>query len=310
MIRVENLTKKFQATRAVDDISFHVTKGEVVGFLGPNGAGKTTTMKILTCFMPPTDGTASIAGMDIYEHSLDIRKRIGYLPESAPVYPDMGVLDYLRYVAEIRQIPRDRIKARIQNVVKSCGLTGVVAKDVFELSKGYRQRLGLAQALIHEPDIIILDEPTTGLDPNQIIEIRNLIRDIGKEKTILLSTHILPEVEATCSRVIIINRGRIVAQGTPAELSAGAQHQQTVYITVQGERGTIEQKLKGNRLTQQYTFKQSGDTGHRFELKGGDSGRCEELFRFAVQEQLILTELQRTSASLEDVFQNLTREEK
>ena len=208
MIEVRNLTKRYGSTVAVNNVSFDAEAGEVLGFLGPNGAGKTTTMRVLTCFLPADDGTASIDGYDIFENSIEVRQRIGYLPESAPLYGDMGVIDYLKFIAEIRNIPKSERNDRIKSVVEICGLGPMIQKDVGELSKGYRQRLGLAQSLVHDPPILILDEPTSGLDPSQIIEIRNLIKEIGKEKTIIFSTHILSEVSATCSRVLIISDGQ------------------------------------------------------------------------------------------------------
>ena len=309
MIEVNSLTKRFVNTVAVDNISFTIQKGEVVGFLGPNGAGKTTTMRILTCFMPPSEGTAKIAGLDIYENSLEIRKKIGYLPESAPLYLDIGVLDYLYYIAEIRQIPSAQRKKSIEEVIECCGLQSVLGKDVYELSKGYRQRLGLALALIHKPDIMILDEPTSGLDPKQIIEIRNLIKEIGREKTVLLSTHILPEVEATCDRMIIINKGKIVAQGTTEELSSLAQQKDNVLISLKAEREEIEKKLKENPAIVSFNFLQTNNGIHRFSIKSKEENICEQLYKLAVQQNWILTELYKESASLEDVFLQLTTEE-
>jgi len=193
MITVDNITKSYGSTRALKGVSFTINKGEIVGFLGPNGAGKSTTMKILTCYMPSDSGTATVAGYDVFNNSLDVRKHIGYLPESAPLYTDMPVVDFLKFVGTMRGVKGDRLKRRVADVIDRTGLSGAVTKNINELSKGYRQRVGIAQALIHEPDILILDEPTTGLDPNQIKEIRELIREIGKEKTVILSTHILPE---------------------------------------------------------------------------------------------------------------------
>ena len=219
MIEVINLTKRYGPTVAVDNVSFDAKAGEVLGFLGPNGAGKTTTMRILTGYLSADEGTAKVAGYDVFEESIEVRKRIGYLPESAPLYTDMGVIDYLKFIAQIRDIPKSQRSQRIKDVVDTCGLEKMIQKDVGELSKGYRQRLGLAQSLIHDPPILVLDEPTSGLDPSQIIEIRNLIREIGKEKMIIFSTHILPEASATCSRILIINDGQIVANGTPDELA-------------------------------------------------------------------------------------------
>src|SRR3954462_12318660 len=218
MIEVSSLTKDYGPTRAVDRVTFNVRKGEVLGFLGPNGAAKSTTMKMLTCFLAPTGGTAKVAGFDVFDNSLEVRKRLGYLPEDTPIYRDMTVIDYLRFAAEVRGMEPGNREKRIKEIGGRCGLGDVAGKLVGELSKGFRQRVGLAQAMLHDPDIVILDEPTSGLDPNQIVEIRSLIKEVGKEKTVILSTHILPEVQATCSRVVIIRGGKLVADGTPDEL--------------------------------------------------------------------------------------------
>ncbi|RKU06855.1 MFS transporter [Candidatus Poribacteria bacterium] len=209
MIEVQNITKNYGPFQALKDISFQVDKGQIVGFLGPNGAGKTTTMRILTCFMPASSGRVTIAGYDIFKESREVRKRIGYLPENVPLYPEMTVTKYLKYMAKIRSVPRGSIKARLDNVIEACGLTERRHQIIGQLSRGFRQRVGLAQALIHEPDVLILDEPTSGLDPRQIVEIRELIKALGKERTILFSTHILPEASMTCERLIIISRGKI-----------------------------------------------------------------------------------------------------
>ncbi|MDP3976363.1 MAG: ATP-binding cassette domain-containing protein, partial [bacterium] len=218
MITVEKLRKSYGSFVAVDDISFEIKKGEIVGLLGPNGAGKTTTMRMLTCFFPASSGSITINGADAFEESLKVKQSIGYLPENAPLYGDMKVEEYLDYVADIRQIPSGRKKSRIHQVVEQVGLLPRLQQEIGHLSKGYRQRVGLAQAMLHDPEILILDEPTSGLDPNQIIEIRSLIKEIGKQKTIILSTHILSEAEATCDRVLIISNGKIVASGTAEEL--------------------------------------------------------------------------------------------
>ena len=209
MIEVQNITKNYGPFQALKDISFQVEKGQIVGFLGPNGAGKTTTMRILTCFMPASSGRVTIAGYDVFKESREVRKRIGYLPENVPLYPEMTVTKYLKYMARIRSVPRNNIKARLDNAIEACGLTERRHQIIGQLSRGFRQRVGLAQALIHEPDVLILDEPTSGLDPRQIVEIRELIKALGKERTILFSTHILPEASTTCERLIIINRGEI-----------------------------------------------------------------------------------------------------
>ena len=237
MIEVKNLTKRYGPTVAVDNVSFSAKSGEVLGFLGPNGAGKTTTMRVLTCYLSADEGNATVDGYDVFDQSVEVRKRIGYLPESAPLYTDMGVIDYLKFIAQVRDIPKSQRQQRTKEVIDICGLERVIQKDVGELSKGYRQRLGLAQSLIHDPPILIMDEPTSGLDPNQIIEIRNLIKEIGKEKMIIFSTHILPEVSATCSRILIINNGKIVANGSPESLADRAKGGQVVDITIRGTGG-------------------------------------------------------------------------
>jgi ABC-2 type transport system ATP-binding protein len=233
MINAKHLAKNFGPTMALKEITFEVAKGEVLGFLGPNGAGKTTTMRILTCYHPADTGTATIAGFDVFENPLEVRKLIGYLPENNPLYTDMGIVDYLQFIAQIRGIPSSKKQNQIQYVIELCGLQNELRKDIGQLSKGYKQRVGLAQALIHDPDILILDEPTIGLDPTQIIEIRELIKSIGKEKTIILSSHILPEVSATCDRIIIINQGEIVGSGKPEEMAARAKGGEITYITIE-----------------------------------------------------------------------------
>src|SRR5580658_4204051 len=222
MIQVEGLTKRYARQVAVDNISFSVGKGEIVGFLGPNGAGKTTTMRVLTCFMPPTEGKASVAGYDVYEHAMEVKRHIGYLPEAPPLYPEMEVGDYLRFVGRLKGIPSSELERRVNEVADRCAIGDVKTKLITKLSKGYRQRVGLAQAIIHNPDVLILDEPTSGLDPKQILETRELIRSLAGEHTIILSTHILPEVETTCQKVIIINKGRVVATDSVEHLRHSA----------------------------------------------------------------------------------------
>src|SRR5436190_16948604 len=244
MIEVEGLTKNYGAFRAVDKVSFSVKRGEVLGFLGPNGAGKSTTMKILTCYLSPTAGRAVVAGHDVFSESLEVRKRIGYLPEDTPIYRDMTVLEFLQFAADMRGMERSKSQGRIREIGQRCGLTDVAGKLVGELSKGFRQRVGLAQAMLHDPDIVILDEPTSGLDPNQIVEIRSLIKEIGKEKTVILSTHILPEVQATCSRVIIISGGKLVADGTPDELQARERgNRYSIIVEANAPQGAVSGKL-------------------------------------------------------------------
>jgi ABC-2 type transport system ATP-binding protein len=308
MIKIRNLTKRYGATVAVNNISFDAEAGEVLGLLGPNGAGKTTTMRILTCYMPADAGTATVAGFDIHEQSVEVRKRLGYLPENAPLYADMGVVDYLNFVAEVRAIPKDGRSRRVKEMIDVCGLERVVKKDVGELSRGYRQRVGLAQALIHDPDILILDEPTAGLDPNQIVEIRRLIKKLGAEKTVILSTHILPEVEATCDRAVIINEGVIVASGTTDELANMGESDETVYIQIRGQQEQIESELSG--MPQVAVFRKLSEPEpelYRYEIKPGDSGNItEDLFRMVVNNNWSLAELRKETASLEDVFRRLT----
>lgn len=308
MIKVRNLTKRYGATVAVNNISFDAEAGEVLGLLGPNGAGKTTTMRILTCYMPADAGTATVAGFDIHEQSVEVRKRLGYLPENAPLYTDMGVVDYLNFVAEVRAIPKNGRSSRVKEMIDVCGLERVLKKDIGELSRGYRQRVGLAQALIHDPDILILDEPTAGLDPNQIVEIRGLIKKLGAQKTVILSTHILPEVEATCDRAVIINEGVIVASGTTDELANMGEGDETVYIQIRGPQEQIESELSG--MPQVAGFRKLSEPEpelYRYEIKPSDSGNItESLFRMVVNNNWSLAELRKEAASLEDVFRQLT----
>jgi ABC-2 type transport system ATP-binding protein len=310
MVEVRNLTKTFGPTVAVDNVSFDVAKGEVLGFLGPNGAGKTTTMRVITCYIPADSGTASVAGYDTVTHSIEVRRRIGYVPESAPLYLDMGVMDYLAFVAAIREIPKHSRQRRIENMVDLCSLGDVRHKLVGELSKGFRQRLGLAQTLIHDPEVLILDEPTTGLDPNQIVQIRELIKRIGREKTVLLSTHILQEVEATCSRVQIINDGRIVAQGTTEELTRSAAGESRTVVRIKASAAEVEPKLRALEKVKGLRDLGSENGSSRFAvLSDQGSGIEEALFRLAVESGWVLTELRPETVSLEQVFQKLTRGE-
>lgn len=313
MIKVQELTKYYGSFLALNQLSFSISKGEIVGFLGPNGAGKTTTMKILTCYMAASGGTAEIDGMDIRDRDLDIRKRIGYLPENAPLYEDMVVIDFLKYILELRMVPRDRWKALLEEVVGTCGLNKVLGKRIGELSKGFRRRTSLAQALIHKPDLLILDEPTEGLDPNQIVEIRNLIRRIGKEKTILLSSHILSEVEATCSRVLIINQGKIVADGTTEEIQAHAAGQSRIHLLIDLSRNgaAIDDilgrlgKLEGVANVRSTQGEGKTIAGVEVNSKKGADIRG-PIFDLAVREKWKLLELKREMMSLEDVFRRLT----
>ncbi|MBM3286697.1 MAG: ATP-binding cassette domain-containing protein [Candidatus Eisenbacteria bacterium] len=312
MVEVQNLRKAFGPTVAVDDVTFDVAKGEILGFLGPNGAGKSTTMRILTCYIPPDAGGARVAGFDIATQSIEVRRRIGYLPENAPLYLDMYVTDYLQFVTELRGLPVESRERKIRAMIDLCGLGDVQHRLVGELSKGFKQRVGLAQTLIHDPEVLILDEPTTGLDPNQIVQIRELIKRIGREKTTLLSTHILQEVEATCTRVQIINDGRLIAQGTTEELTSFATGEARVVMRVSAGRDRVEPKLRSlPGLKGLRDLGGPGETGARFEVivagEEKDSATEEAIFRLAVESGWTLTELKRETQSLEQVFQKLTR---
>jgi ABC-2 type transport system ATP-binding protein len=310
-ITVRNLTKVYNGQKAIDDLSFQVKTGEILGFLGPNGAGKSTTMKIITCYIPPTEGTVEIDGLNIFDHSIEVRRKIGYLPEMNPLYPDMNVLDYLDYSARLHGVEKQRIQPRIKEMVQVCGLSGVRHKDIGELSKGYKQRVGLAQALLHEPEVLILDEPTSGLDPNQIVEIRNLIKQLGLAKTFILSTHILSEVQATCDRVLIINEGKIVADGTPAQLQQDFRGAESVTVEFRTNLANpleqIAPKLRALASVTGVELLSKKDSVSRFQLhveKGADIR--EATFRLAVAEGWVLLELTTRSTSLEEVFHKLT----
>jgi ABC-2 type transport system ATP-binding protein len=310
MVSVRNLTKTFGRTVAVDDISFDVSRGEVLGFLGPNGAGKTTTMRVLTCYLTPNTGSVKIAGFDILDNSLEVRRRVGYLPENAPIYQDMDVISYLGFVADVRGIPKADAPRQIERMIDTCGLEKVVGRNIGQLSKGYKQRVGLAQTLIHNPDILVLDEPTTGLDPSQIIEIREIIKEIGKERTVILSTHILPEVEATCSRVLIINEGRIVASGTPEELQGVAGGEDAIYVSISAGDAPVSDSLAEIESVTSVT--RVGESGEyiRYLVKSinrEDIG--EAIFKAAVDNNWKLNELRMEKLSLEDIFLKLTTRE-
>ena len=244
MIEVENLTKRYGPTLAVSDVSFRVEKGEILGFLGPNGAGKTTTMRVITGYLPASDGKVRVAGYDVHDEPLEAKRRTGYLPETPPVYPDMTVTEYLSFVARIKGVARRDVKKRVDEVSEKCAVSDVRHRQIGKLSKGYRQRVGLAQALIHNPDVLVLDEPTAGLDPKQIIETRELIKGLAGQHTVVLSTHILPEVSKTCQRVVVINAGKIVAVGTPRRIDAPLAGYETVLVTVEGPAAEIMDKLQ------------------------------------------------------------------
>jgi ABC-2 type transport system ATP-binding protein len=318
LIEACDLSKSYGAAAAVRHLSFAVRRGEVVGFLGPNGAGKSTTMKMLTGFLKPSMGIAKVGGIDVAADPMAVRRQLGYLPENAPLYDDMMVIDFLRFIADLRGVRRSEQTKRLRQTCERCGLMGVLGKDIGQLSKGYRQRVGLAQALVHDPDLLILDEPTSGLDPNQIIEIRQLIRDLGREKTVMLSTHILSEVHATCSRVLIINDGQLVADGRPDALSAGDTQQQAQRRLLVSFR----QRPSANLPVEQVANLLQALPGVlEVEAQGGQEADCfgfrlltqsatdvrESIFDLAVQQQLILLGMQQLQGSLEETFRRLTR---
>ncbi len=305
-IIVENLTKTYGSQKAVDDISFRVKTGEVLGFLGPNGAGKTTTMKAITTFLVPESGNISIGNFSTSRDPEEVKKHIGYLPENNPLYTEMPVIDYLAYTAELYGIPKDKVRERILEMVKVCGLEGEKHKNIGELSKGYQQRVGLAQALIHDPEVLILDEPTSGLDPNQIIEIRELIKRIGKEKTVILSSHILAEVEATCDRIMIINKGKIVADGTSNDLRKGAQGKEILQITVEdGDKNEVFNSLKKLECVELVDFIDGKENSYEVQSTQNKSSR-REIFKLCVDKGWTLTEMAVFETKLEDVFRELT----
>jgi ABC-2 type transport system ATP-binding protein len=306
MIKVENLTKRYAGQTAIQDLNFEVGKGEIMGFLGPNGAGKSTTMRILSSFMPPTSGRASIAGFDIFEQSLQARSHLGYMPENVPLYNDMRVTEYLNYRAALKGVPSRRVAERVGDVKELCGLKEVEKKIIGALSKGYRQRVGLADALVHEPDLLILDEPTSGLDPNQIRQVRDLIKNMGKQHTILLSTHILPEVEMTCSRVIIINRGRIEACDTPENLLGRIRTAGGVLVEAKIGNDDGAEELKKIAGVRDVTVSTDGDW-QVFALRvEANTDVREEVYRLANTRHWTLRELSQRRATLEDVFVEIT----
>jgi ABC-2 type transport system ATP-binding protein len=310
MIEVKNLSKAYGSLQAVRDVSFAIQRGEIVGFLGPNGAGKSTTMKILTGFIPQSDGTVKVDGTDINEDSLAVRKRIGYLPESNALYTDMLVYDYLEYVATIRGVAKKERHARIATVANLCGLADRVGQQIGTLSKGFRQRVGLAQALIHDPDILILDEPTSGLDPNQIVEIRNLIKQLGENRTIILSTHNLPEVMATCNRMLIIHNGSLVADGTPATLQAREEDVQRIKVVLAGaDTGEIEGALGQLEGADAVVGALTAEPNAvAFEVQGArDANLRPAIYQLAVDKGWTLVELHRQVLDLEGIFRKLTQ---
>ncbi|MCC7301444.1 MAG: gliding motility-associated ABC transporter ATP-binding subunit GldA [Bacteroidia bacterium] len=298
-IKAEKITKLYGTQKALNAVTFEVPAGEVVGFLGPNGAGKSTMMKILTGFIPQTEGAASVCGFDVNEHSLEVRRMVGYLPESNPLYYDMYVREYLEFVAGIYKVPK--MKSRVNEMIALTGLEPEKRKMIGALSKGYKQRVGLAQALIHDPKVLILDEPTSGLDPNQLSEIRNLIKGLGKEKTVMLSTHVMQEVEAMCSRVIIIRKGEIVADQATGSIKSGGVHQ---VITVEFDKEINKGAIKGINGVEEVNHIE-GNTWQLTSRSGEDIRP--DVFRFAVQHGLAVLTVRREEKKLEDVFKDLTR---
>lgn len=305
-IQIENLSKNYGTQRAVDSISFEVKPGEVLGFLGPNGAGKSTTMKMITGYLSIGEGDVRFGGKSVRDHGDGLKRHIGYLPENNPLYLDMPVIDYLLFCGALQGMKRADILPRLREMINVCGLNAEKHKKIGELSKGFRQRVGLAQAMIHDPEVLVLDEPTTGLDPNQIVEIRNLIRELGKAKTVVLSTHILPEVEATCDRILIINKGKIVANGTAETLRKQATGQEVIRLRIE-DAGT-EQIIEAlRRMPTVDTVEVVDKELNRLEVQsrtGASSKR--EIFNLCVQKGWVLSELTPLETRLEDIFRNLT----
>lgn len=310
MIEVEGLSKRYARHVAVNNISFSVEKGDIVGFLGPNGAGKTTTMRILTCFMPPTAGRANVAGFDVFEQPFEVKKRIGYLPETPPVYPEMSVADYLNFVAKLKNVPAGEVKSRVGQVMERCSVADVRDKLISKLSKGYRQRVGLAQAIIHNPDVLILDEPTSGLDPKQITETRDLIEGLAGEHTIILSTHILPEVEAICRKVVIINRGQLVATDSVERLKH-ARGTNTVHVSVdtdgQADAEGVRQRLEQVAGVSKVVDRPALGGRLQFEVEGlADRNPRGDIARAVVHAGWNLLEMTSSSVTLEEAYLQLT----
>ncbi|MBI3179967.1 MAG: ATP-binding cassette domain-containing protein [Deltaproteobacteria bacterium] len=314
MVETRALAKAYGSVRAVDGISFKVSRGEIVGFLGPNGAGKTTTMKMITGFLKPTAGTVWVGGVEVSEDPLRARRMLGYLPENAPLYDDMMVVDFLRFIAELRGVPEDARQRRLRSISERCGITKVLGKDIGQLSKGFRQRVGLAQAMLHDPDLVILDEPTSGLDPNQIVEIRQLIKELGREKTVILSTHILPEVQATCRRILIINEGKLVADDTPESLMQG-DAAAVIRVVLKRKNGPLDRDrlralfsdLPGVRAVESADNEGTDTLGFTLRASGDDPR--EAIFETAVHHNFVLLDMHRERVSLEDTFRRLTKSE-
>ncbi|MBW5377052.1 ABC transporter ATP-binding protein [Brachyspira pilosicoli] len=310
MISVKNLTKYYDDFQALKGISFEIKSGEIVGILGPNGAGKSTTLRILTSYLSPTSGDAIIDGKSILDKDIEIKKIIGYLPESAPLYNDMCVFDYLVYMADIQELDRNKLSERLNYVVEACSLKDVISKPIGELSKGYKQRVGLAGAIIHDPKILILDEPTNGLDPNQIVEIRELIKELGKEKTVLISTHILSEVEATCSRAIIINKGTIIADNDPKHLTVDNKISSIkLSLKTNDSFETIKTKLNSLDNIQDITLVEEDNNIKTIIVKTTDKEPIEKVYKFIKNTDWIIYEFVKEKENLETVFHTLTKGE-
>lgn len=312
MISVKELTKRYAGIVAVNQISFEVAKGQIVGFLGPNGAGKTTTMRMLTCFLPPSAGTATVAGFDVLEQPIEVKKRIGYLPETPPIYPEMETTEYLKFVGKLKGLSGAELQKRVDYVCERCAVADVKKRLLGKLSKGYRQRVGLAQAIIHNPEVLILDEPTAGLDPKQINETRDLIKSLAGDHTIILSTHILPEVEQTCEQVIIINKGKLVATDSVRSLQSRARGAESVVLEVAGRNGNLEVPIVQRKLEQvsgvgRVVCRQQLDSRAVFEIES-EKGRMArgDLARAVVESGWDLNELRPTAMSLEEIFLQLT----
>lgn len=312
MITVTDLTKRYARNTAVDHISFSIEKGQIVGFLGPNGAGKTTTMRMLTCFMPPTAGTATVAGFDVLEEPLEVKKHIGYLPETPPLYPEMRTDEYLSFVGKLKGLSGAQLTERVSYVADRCAISDMRDRLISKLSKGYRQRVGLAQAIIHNPDVLILDEPTAGLDPKQINETRDLIKSLAGDHTIVLSTHILPEVEQTCERVIIINKGKVIATDSVSNLQNRARGGESVIVEIAGRNGDLDPSAVVSRLqsvsgVSKAVFKETRQSRNVFEVESGKGSLVRgDLARAVVEAGWDLNELRSSAMSLEEVFLQLT----
>ena len=309
MIKVKGLSKNYGSVEAVKSISFDLNDGEVIGFLGANGAGKTTTLKMITGYMIPTEGTISINGLDITNDTHEIQKQIGYLPELNPLYAEMRVYDYLEFLASIRDIKGSKFKDALSRVVEQCGLRGVVHKNISDCSKGYKQRIGLAAAMIHDPKILILDEPVTGLDPNQIIEIRSLIRSLGKEKLVFMSSHILQEIQATVDRIIIINKGEIVANGTSDELMTSFMGNVLLTMEVKGAKADAVKHIQASLPNVKFISSKKDKSTYtiQYEYEKGKDSR-EDIFKYAVKNKWSILRMTPKTTDLEDIFRNLTKE--